>query len=177
MQLREHKEPHLGRARRDSGATLIEIVISVVLLGMVLTVVLGASQMSVIGTRLERDHSKSYQWLQSATGVLHAADRVSCDHDPVNVPADAAFSSGEEKVRLTYEQVIRDGVVNPPGWSDYQLTVLAPVMVWDGSQYWDPVSAPKPCYDSDGYLLQLVTLQVTSPDGEIIETLQVVKRD
>ena len=173
----DNRESSPVSRRRDTGATLIEIIIGVVLLGMVLTVVLGASQTSIIGTRLERDHAKSYQWLQSANGVLQAAERVSCDHDPVNVPEDAAFSSGEEKVRLTYQQTIRDGVVNPPEWADYQLTVLYPVMVWDGAQYWEPAAAPKPCYDADGYLLQLVTLLVTSPDGEIIETIQVVKRD
>lgn len=171
------RETRAVLSRRDSGATLVEVVIAVVLVGVLLTVVLGAARVSIIGTRLERDHAKSYQWLQSANGVLQAADRVSCDHDPVNVPEDAAFGSGEEKVRLTYEQTIRDGVVNPPEWADYQLSVLYPVMVWDGAQYWEPAAAPKPCYDADGYLLQLVTLQVTSPDGEIIETIQVVKRD
>ncbi|MAT07194.1 MAG: hypothetical protein CL424_19350 [Acidimicrobiaceae bacterium] len=173
----EHRELMRGARRRDTGATLVEIVIAVVLVGMVLTVVLGAAQASIIGTRLERDHAKSYQWLQSANGVLQAADRVSCEHDPVNVPGDAAFANGEDKVRSTYEQTLRTGVVNPPEWADHQLSVLYPVMVWDGSRYWDPALAPKPCYDADGYLLQLVTLQVTSPDGDIIETIQVVKRD
>lgn len=150
--------------RRDSGASLIEILIAVVLLGLVVVSVLGALRMSVMGTRIERDHAKAYQWLQSATGVLHAADRVGCD-------------SGEETMRLEYQDVVRADVVNPPAWEDHQLTVLPPVKVWDGTRYWDPAEAPKPCYEEDGYFLQLITLEVTNPGGDIIETIEVVKRD
>jgi Tfp pilus assembly protein PilV len=166
-----------SRSEPDRGSSLIEILISVVLLGTVVVATLGATTSSVIGTRVARDHAKAYQWLQSAGGVLQASERAGCDYDPVNEPADAAFADGEEKVRLTYQNRIRTGVVNPPEWEDRQITVLYPVKIWDGNNYWEPATAPQPCYDADGYLLQLVTLQVTSPDGRIIETIQVVKRD
>lgn len=166
-----HPEP---RSRRDRGVTFIEVLVAVVLLGTVGVGVLAALRVSVDATRLERDHARAYQWLQSANGVLQASPRVSCGY---TLPDDALYASGEEKVRLQYEDAIRSSVVNPPGWGDSQITVLAPVKVWDGSRYWDPAAAPKPCYDSDGYLLQLITLQVTSPDGDIIESIEVVKRD
>jgi hypothetical protein len=130
--------------------------------------------MSVIGTRVERDHAKAYQWLQSANGVLQAAPRVGCDFDAA---VDAPYSSGEEKMRLRYQDIVRGQVVNPPGWEDRQLEVLYPVKVWDGNRYWEPAVAPRPCYDPDGFLLQLITMQVTNPAGDIIETIQVVKRD
>jgi len=153
--------------------TFIEVLVSVVLLGLTGLAVLAALQVSVIGTKLERDHSKAYQWLQSANGVLQAADRVSC----ILLPADSAYATGEAKVRASYQTTIRTLVVNPPGWGDVQLKVLEPVKVWDGADYYDPAVAPKPCFDNDGLLMQQVTLQVESPDGEILETLQVVKRD
>lgn len=165
------------RQVRDLGASLIEILIATVLLGSGVVATLGALQASVVGTRTERDHAKAYQWLQSANGVLQAVDRVTCDHSPATVPEDAAYADGEEKVRLSYQALLRSGVVNPPDWDDRQLEVLYPVKVWDGTRYWDPASAPKECYDMDGYYLQLITLQVTSPGGDIIETIQVVKGD
>jgi hypothetical protein len=138
----------------------VEVLVSLVLLGTVALAMLAALRMTVIGTQTERDHSRAYQWLQSADGVLQSADRVSCD-------------LGEEAVRLQYRDVIRDEVVNPPGWVDDQITVLEPIKMWNGTEYLDPPA----CYDSAGRFLQLITLQVTSPDGDIIETMQVVKRD
>ena len=172
---RAHPRSDESRAtRRDSGATLIEILIAVVLLGTVAAATLGALRTTIIGIRIERDHAKAYQWLQSANGVLQASERVGCDFDPV---ADAPFTSGEEKMRLTYQDIVRTDVVNPPTWEDRQLTVLPPVKIWDGTQYWDPDLAPKSCYDPDGFLLQLITMEVTNPSGEIIETIEVVKRD
>jgi prepilin-type N-terminal cleavage/methylation domain-containing protein len=173
-------EPHRARSRparqRDAGVSLIEILIAIVLLGTAAVSVVGALQVSIIGTRLERDHAKAYQWLQSSDGVLQAAARVGCDFNPV---LDAPYTSGEQKARIEYQNLIRAGVVNPSGWDDSQIIIIPPIKVWDGNQYWDPYSAgaPKQCFDSDGYLLQLITLQVESPDGDIIETIQVVKRD
>lgn len=170
------------RRDRDSGLSFVEVLVTIVLLGTVGVAALAALRMTVIGTRTERDHSRAYQWLQSADGVLQEAERVSCAFDPA---ADAPYTSGEEKVRLEYEDLIRTKVANPPGWNDHQITVLRPVKTWDGSRYWDPYDPAAPdtsavdpaaCFDSAGRLLQLVTLQVTSPDGEIIETMQVVKR-
>jgi hypothetical protein len=157
--------------------------VTIVLLGTVGVAALAALRMTVIGTRTERDHSRAFQWLQSADGVLQQAARVGCDFDPV---LDAPYTSSEEKVRLEYQELIRTGVVNPPGWADHQITVLQPVKTWDGTRYWDPYDPAAPdtstvdpaaCFDGAGRLLQLVSLQVTSPDGKVIETIQVVKRD
>lgn len=177
MTNRSNRQPR-GGSRRDRGAdrgvTFIEVLVAIVLLGTAGVGVLAALRVSIDATRLERDHSRAFQWLQSANGVLQAAPRVSCGY---TLPDDAAYATGEEKVRLQYQSLIRSTVVNPPGWADSQLTVRPPVKVWDGTRYWDPAAAPQTCYDSDGFLLQLVTLQVTSPDGDIIESIQVVKRD
>jgi hypothetical protein len=160
-----------GRPDRDSGLSLVEILVAVVLLGTAVLATLTALRGTIIGTETERDHAKAYQWLQSAVGVLKASDRVGCDLGP----ADVGYTTGEEKVRLTYQQTIRDGVVNPVGWADYQLRIVGPVEVWDGTQYWDPAVAPQPCYDDAGFKLQLIKIEVTSPSGKIIEDLQLVK--
>lgn len=160
------------RARGDQGFSLVEILVSIVLMGTVMIAVLGALQISVTGSRVERDHARAHQWLQSAIGAVQAAPRVSCD------PPFGTYSSGENNVRNTYQNVIRgSAVLIPPGWSSSQLEIVPSVKVWDGDQYLDPNTAPKACYDSNGFRLQLITIRVESPDGEIIESVEVVKND
>ncbi len=150
------------RSRCDGGFTLVETLIALVLLGTSVIAVVVGLRITIVGTTIERDHAKAYQWLQSANGVVQAMDRVSCE-------------GGEAGVRDAYEERIRLHVVNPPGWDEEQLSVLAPVKAWNGHAYRSPGEDDPYCRDSDGFNLQLITLQVTSPDGRIIETLQVVK--
>lgn len=154
--------------RADRGMSLIEILVTVVLLGTVVLATLAAMQASIVGTAVERDHARAHQWLQSATGVLQAAPRISC-HTTGEVPA-------EELIREGYEEVLHTDVANPAGWSDWQITIVEPIEVWDGSRYWNPYALPEDanCFEPL-YQLQLVTIQVVSPDQRIIETRQVVK--
>lgn len=154
--------------RRDAGATLVEILVAVVLLGTVVVATLGALQASVVGTRTERDHARAHQWLQSATGVLQATDRVSCQ--------DAGGDPGELVMRQAYQAVLQNEVESPTGWQEWQITIIPPIRVWDGTRYWDPYDAATPatCFEPQ-YQLQLITIRVVSPDGRIIETRQVVK--
>jgi len=165
-------EADVGRREMsDRGVSLVEILVSIVLMGTVMLGVLGALQISITGSRVARDHARAHQWLQSAIGVLQAAPRVSCDELGM-------YATGEQNVRSTYQSVIRsDAVLIPPGWADNQLDIVPSVKVWDGDSYLDPYSAPKPCYDSDGFRLQLITIRVESPDGDIIESVEVVKND
>ena len=159
------------RARGDRGATFVEVLVAIVLLGTTVVATLTAVRTTIIGTGIARDHARAQQWLQSAVGVVHEIDRLDCD---VVLPT---YSTGEESVRGEYQRLVRSLVATPGGWNNSQITVITPVKVWDGSRYWDPYDpvAPAPCFDNDGFELQLITLQVTSPDGAIIESVQVVK--
>lgn len=148
--------------------SLIEVLIAVVLLGTVVVATLGALQLSVVGTRTERDHARAHQWLQSATGVLQAAERISC--------ADQGGDPGELVMRQAYQSVLQSDVASPTGWDEWQITIIPPILVWDGTRYWNPydASSPSSCFEPV-YQLQLITIRVVSPDGRIIETRQVVK--
>ena len=151
-------------AGRDRGMSLVEIVVSVLLLGTSGVSMLGALTVTVAASRYERDHARAQVWLQSAIEELQAADRQGCD-------------LGEETIRQAYLLHIRNNVVNPPGWADSQVDIVRPVKAWDGEHYWDPYdpASPAACFDNQGFRLQLITIVVRSPDGEVIEQVSVVK--
>jgi hypothetical protein len=164
-------EPGLKRVR-DGGVTYVEVLVCIVLLGTVVLATLAASQAAIIGGRVERDHARAHEWLQSAISRLEAVPRAACSTD---------IADAEPSIRQYYQDELQaPAVVPPPGWSAADLTVLSPVRFWDGAQYWSPSEpgAPLNCateYDGGGHLLQLLTIQVADPDGDIIETVEVVK--
>jgi prepilin-type N-terminal cleavage/methylation domain-containing protein len=152
--------------RRDRGMSFIEVLVAVVLLGTAVVGTLAAVRATVIGTRLERDHAKAHQWLQSASENVRGTVRWGCD------------TYTETQIREHYQnEVVRLPANNPTDWPDERIEIVRPVKVWDGEQYLDPYTAPQNCYDNQGKFLQLVTIQVLSPDGDIIESVEVVKRD
>jgi type II secretory pathway pseudopilin PulG len=161
--VRRVRTPRRDRPR-DAGLSMIEIVVSVTLLGTGGVSMLGAMTATVTASAYERDHSRAQVWLQSAIEELQAADRQGCDQ-------------GEETVRANYLSLLRAEVINPPGWADSQLTIEKPVKAWDGEKYWDPydTTAPATCFDNQGFKLQLITIVVTNPDGKVIEQVSVVK--
>jgi hypothetical protein len=135
-----------------------------VLLGASGVATLGAMAASSRGSALQRDLSNAQAWLQGAADVIQGTPRQDCDN------VNGVAGEGEARVRTTY-QGIAQSVTNPDGWPATHITVLQPVLFWDGDQY------QSTCYDNFGINLQLVTLQVTNPTGKVVETVQVVKGD
>jgi len=154
-------------ACQDEGMTFIEVLVSVVLLGTAGLAVLAALQVSVLGSRIERDHARAQQWLQSAGAALDNTLYQPCSATP-------------EDVRQAYENAIRASTVGPPGWDPAAISVVSPVRIWDGNFYLDPyaqLAAGDPTCFAPDYNLHLITIQVRNPDGDIIETTQYVKND
>ena len=148
--------------RRDTGATFIELLVSIVLLGTAIVGTLAAVRASVIGSRVERDHAMAHQWLQSASEVVRGTSRLGCD------------VLSETQIRTSYESTIRSEAPAPAGWNDSTLIeIVPPIRFWDGAAYLDPPN----CYETEERYLQLINLQVSNPAGDIIETVQVVKHD
>ncbi len=152
--------------RTNRGSSFIEVLVAVVLLGTLIVGILTAVRTTIIGTQLERDHAKAHQWLQSAAENVRSTVRYGCD------------TYTEAQIRLHYQNdVIRLPANNPTGWADDRIEVVLPVKVWDGEQYQDPYAGGPTCYDNAGKFLQLVEIRVRAPDGDIIESVEVVKRD
>lgn len=177
MTARRHKRANQDdrarpRARTDAGQSFVELLVAVVLIGTAVVATLAALRATVIGSALERDHARAQQWLQAAVGAIREADYVPCN-DP------GSYDSPQDHIVAVYQQAIVDVTTPPPGWSDSQIEILAPVKVWDGDVYWDPndPDAPKTCFKADGFSLQLITVQVVDTDSQILETVEVVKDD
>lgn len=150
----------LGSARRDAGTGLIEIVISITLLGIGVVAMLTSLTVTVNASAIERDHANAHAWLQTASDVLYGLDRVDCG---------SQGSPQEVAVRTSYENDIKAIATNPEAWPPDRITVVPPVLFWDGENYQND------CFDDESINLQLITMEVRNLDDEIVESVQVVK--
>jgi prepilin-type N-terminal cleavage/methylation domain-containing protein len=154
--------------RRDSGVSLIEILIAVVLMGSVVAGSMAALRATIIGGVTQRDHARAHAWLQTASDILYAAPKVPCDP--------TLADGGEPAVRASYDSIV-DAVPHPPEWRSWQIRVIPDVDFWNAANLdTDPdieyFFGPG-CDPSLG--LQLIELEVRAPNGEIIETVEIVK--
>ena len=153
--------------RRDSGMSYVELLVAIVLLGTTVVGVLTAVRATVIGTRVERDHSKAQQWLQSAVGVIEAQDFASCDPLVINGAS----------VEATYQDAIDHpvtGAKRPYGFTTATIDVRTPE-VWNGTKFvaFDSQSV---CYDQLRLRQQRVTIVVSQPNG-VNESVEMIKVD
>lgn len=153
---------------RDDGATLVEVVIAVVLMGTIVAATLTTMRTSVLGGELHRDHSNAHAWLQSASDVLYAAPKTYCDPNQAD--------KGEAAVRAAYDSVI-DAVPNPLDWRDWQIQIIGKVQFWNAANI-DADPDVEYFFGSNcdpSLTLQLIKIEVKSTTGEIIEDVEIVK--
>ena len=160
---RRHRHPTARRL--DAGVTFVEILVAIVLLGTAVVGTLTAVRATIISAEIERDHSKAQLWLQSAVGVIESADFSDCD-DP---------SLDETSILTDYQNAINLSTTAPFGFQGL-IQVLQPLQVWDGSEF-VPFATQSLCYDDVLLRQQLVTVEVQSTDGRIVEQIEIVKRD
>jgi type II secretory pathway pseudopilin PulG len=147
-------------SRRDDGTSLVEIVVCISLVGVVVSALLTTMVTAVRSSTLDRDHINAHAWLQSASDVLYGHDRGDCGDE---------LDDRASELRSEYQAFIRANSTNPEGWAAANLDVLS-VRFWDGVNSYQGT-----CYDDSRINLQLITIQVTAPDGRIIKTVEVVK--
>jgi hypothetical protein len=148
----------VGHSRGDLGASLVEILVSVVLLGVAGTAVLAALAVSVVGSSQSKSHAAQVAWLQSAADALSRTPFVDC----------AAGSEGA--VATTYQHSLRSSTdpSRPAGWPRENLSVSSPVLFWDGDSFED-FCAASPSQ------LQQITLKASNPALTSSASLIVVK--
>lgn len=153
----------------DSGLTLVEILVAVMLLGTVVVSTLGVLRISILGGTAQRDHANAHAWLQSASDVLYASTKVECS---TGLP-----DSGKEAIRVAYQAVV-DPVPNPETWTNSQIRII-------DIQFWNSADSDNDgiiefrfgttCQDDENLSLQRILIQVRSPDGRIIEQVELIK--
>lgn len=144
----------------DRGASLIEIVIAVSLLGVVVAAILTATATGIKVSSVDRAAA------QVETAIVNASDRVNrapkrCDY---TIYAQAAVQTqgwDANRVSLFQEYYVPGPNAGTSG-------------TWhSGSQASPACPGPAP----DDLLVQRITLSITSPNGDVRRSIQVVKSD
>jgi type II secretory pathway pseudopilin PulG len=138
--------------RRDHGSTLIEIMISITLMGIVVAAVLSAVQVSI------RSSSIAFTGAEVETVLLNAGDRIN-----------------RAPQRCQYEQYV-DAAAAAQEWGPETTTVVVEILVANtgAASDWQP----QLCDTSVGpFDVQRLTISATDPGGRITRTLTVVKSD
>ncbi len=149
--------------------TLVEILVSILLIGTVVVATLGALRASILGGTVHRDHANAHAWLQSASDVLYAREKVDCS----TTDAD----SGKAAILALYQPSV-DVVSNPETWTNSQISIV-------DIQFWNATDTDGDgiveyrfgtvCQDTINLSLQRITLEVRSPNGRIIEQVDLIK--
>lgn len=168
MPLPPHRPGGTSTGSRDHGLSLVEVVVTIALLGIAVVAVLLSLRTTIRASTVDRDHAISFAWLQAASDEIYRVPRVSC-------------TSGNNQVRSAYDAAAKS-VDRPPAWDGTTAAIEVTGVEYLGKTgpdavfEWDVAF----CFEGTGYedsplYTQRVTIQTTSPDGELVKTLQMVK--
>ena len=145
--------------QRDPGVTLVEIMITIVLLGTVVAGILTLTQTSIIASKTSDEAARVESALLTAAERVERADRLlfPCDDDlPKPVEAAAQLKLG----------------VSPDEASTYAKVETEHL---DQTGKWAPGACPNGIYQPN--LVQRITITMTSPDTGLTRSLEVIKGD
>jgi prepilin-type N-terminal cleavage/methylation domain-containing protein len=139
--------------RSDAGFSLVEIVITIAIVGVTFSAILGGLFASITVSALQQKEATADTVARSAAEVVKASE-----HNPYSNCAGAGHYS------LT-------GLSVPSGFS----VTITNVEYWDGQPpAGGGVVFPQNCSSDHG--MQRITISATSADGQATETVQVIKR-
>ena len=154
---------------RDRGLSLIEILVSIVLLstaGISVVVALGTT---IHSSSVDKNLATGYEYVQNVSDQIYEAPRVQCYQGATNVKA--AYDSAAKSA------------TPPPGWTN--TAAVTNVEFLGKAAVNDPFSWGAFCFESSDPLnqyytsplyTQKVTFTITDPKG-VVRTLQVVKSE
>lgn len=145
------------RATGDAGESLIEVLLAIMLMGIAFAAALGGMRVGLVGSAVHRSQATA------ETVLLSAMEKVKSEstYKTCAVANDAAYLPDAQSVV-------------PDGWDAGTVTITS-VQYWNGSGF---QSTDCETLEAIASILriQLITVQVTSPDGEAVESMSFVKR-
>lgn len=160
-------------ARGDGGFGLVEVITAIALMALGVVAVMSGLYASVTATVVDRDHALAFSWLNAGADAVHNIARVPCTAD----------GSGRTDAISAYDAAART-TTPPPGWSVNGATISVTNVEYLGRASVDSEFewGTTWCFEGTGFdasplYTQRVSLEVRSPDGTIIETMQMVKSE
>ena len=156
---------HADDQGTDAGFSLIEILISIAIMGIAMVAVLGALATQVKGAGLHRDESNAGSVVASAAEQVQAVTYAAC--------------TASTSPLASYQTAARQAAL-PSDWQTKGLNAASAISV-TGITYWNGSSFSTSCVvdptDTAGLLqIQLVSLRAAGPGAGAAETLDVIKR-
>lgn len=155
-------------AKGDQGLSLIEILVTLSLMGMTVVAVLSGLQATIRASVIDRDHATAFAWMQTASDEIHRATRTPCTAGTAESDYDA----------------IAQAVPPPPVWASLSPTIevisveyLGKTNVDDDFEWSSAFCFEGGLYVDSPLYTQRVTLRVTTHDGKTVRTLQMVKSE
>lgn len=157
------------------------MLITIVIMGVLVTVVLASLQVSVKSSAIDRDQAVAFAWLQAASDEIHNTNRIACtSNGQGRLDAIAAYNAAAQ------------GAAPPPVWTSGgpTPTLLGSAKVRvvnveylgransDAKFEWGQTY----CFEGTGFttsplFTQRVTIVATFPSGAYTRTLQMVKSE
>ncbi len=151
----DRNDPEPGVPRPDSGFTITEVIVAVVLMATAIVPIMLAGLVTV------RTSSQTRTLARVETVLANAADRVN------RAPNGCDYSIYVQAAALA------------EGWQPSQATVsyqyYTPAASASSAGTWSAGACPNGVHTAG--LVQLVTIGVTTPSGNVLRTIQVVKSD
>lgn len=155
---------------RDPGATLIEILVAVVLMGTIVVSVLVALQVTTRASKVDRDQANIYAWLQAASDEVYNGERTSC-------------TAGRPAVIAAYDTLVQNATP-PPGWGTGGTITVTNVQFLgrsspDGEFEWGDGFCFEVCplYCESPLFTQKVTIRAVAPNGALSMIMETIKSE
>ena len=138
--------------RSEAGTTLIELLVTIAIMGIAFVGVVGGIGTAIIGADFQKRGATSGVVLTSA------AEKIVADttrYKPCALPAD-----------------YQDATASPSGF----LVAVTEVLFWDGGSRYVPSASCTPSVDKGVQLIRLTLTPPAGPRASELEVLEVVKR-